>query len=63
MWIRCHSNCNVKGRLSEVSKDIVDQVVAEVKATPFFVLQWDETTDVTLCDILLFMPCDSVKDL
>jgi hypothetical protein len=43
----------VKGRTSEVSEDILDQVVAEIKASPYFAFQLNESTDVASCEQLL----------
>jgi hypothetical protein len=43
----------MKGLISEVSEDIVDQVVEGMKASPYFVLQLDETSAVTSCEQLL----------
>ena len=49
-----------------MSDDILEQVVAEVKASPYFALQLDESTDVASCEQLLvyvrYMKGDSVKE-
>jgi hypothetical protein len=36
----------MKGHISEMSEDILDQVIAELKATAYFTLQSDKSTDV-----------------
>jgi hypothetical protein len=47
------SNCTIKGCISEMSNDILDQAVAEMKASPYFVLQLYESTYVASCEQLL----------
>ena len=60
------SDTTVRSRISEMSEDILERVVAEVKASPYFALQWDESTDVASCEQLLacvrYMKGDSVKE-
>ena len=43
------SNDTVKSRISDMSQDILDEVVAEVKASPYFALQLDKSADVSSC--------------
>ena len=49
-----------------MSDDILEQVVAEVKASSYFALQLDELTDVASRELLLLyvrnMKVDSVKE-
>ena len=49
------SNTTIKRRIDVLEDDILAQVVAEVKASPLktFALQFDESTDVSSCAILL----------
>ena len=49
------SNNTIKRWIDVVADDILAQVVAEVKASPLktFALQFDESTDVSSCAILL----------
>jgi hypothetical protein len=41
------SNCTVKGHVSEMSKDSLDKVVADLKASLYFAPHLDESTDFT----------------
>jgi metal-sulfur cluster biosynthetic enzyme len=34
------SNCTVKGRFSDMSEDIWNQVVVEMKSSPYFLFSW-----------------------
>ena len=43
------SNDTVKKRISEMSQDILLQVVEEVRSSPLFSLQLDESTDISSC--------------
>ena len=56
----------MRSGISEMSEDILEQVVAKVKACPYFALQLDESTDVAFCELLLlyvrYTKGDSVKD-
>jgi hypothetical protein len=49
-----------------MSKDILDQVVAEMKANPYLALQLDESTDAASCEQLLvyavYIKGDSVRE-
>ena len=47
------SNNTVKKRISEMSQDILLQVVEEIRSSPIFSLQLDESTDVSSCAHLL----------
>ena len=47
------SNDTVKGRIDEMAQDIKDQVLDQVRASPVFAIQLDETTDVAQCSQLL----------
>lgn len=47
------SNNIVKARIDMMSNDIEDQLVCEIKKSPYFSLQCDETTDVSQCSQLL----------
>ena len=47
------SNDTVSRRISEMSQNISDQVVDEIKKSPLLAIQLDESTDVTLCSQLL----------
>ena len=46
-------NDTVKKRISEMSQDILLQVVEEVRSSPLFSLQLDESTDISSCAQLL----------
>lgn len=47
------SNNTVKARIDTMSSDIEDQLVCEIKKSPYFSLQCDETTDIAQCSQLL----------
>ena len=47
------SNDTVKKRISEMSQDILLQVVEEVRSSPLFSLQLDKSTDISSCAQLL----------
>lgn len=49
------SNTTIRRRVDDLAADILAQVVAEVKASPhkMFSLQFDESTDVSSCAVLL----------
>jgi hypothetical protein len=55
-------NCTMTGRISEMSEDISDRVVAEKKASPYFTLQFDEPTDDASCEQLLLYASLGLKD-
>ena len=53
------SNNTIKRRISDISEDILCQIIQELKETPFrlFSIQLDETTDVTnLSQLLVDVP-------
>ena len=39
------SNDTVKGRIDELSQDIKDQLLDQIKESPFFAIQCDETNE------------------
>src|SRR5260370_797871 len=43
------SNNTIKRRIEEMSEDILDQVIADMKSSPYFAIQLDESTDVASC--------------
>ncbi|XP_042216754.1 SCAN domain-containing protein 3-like [Homarus americanus] len=47
------SNDTVKGRIDELSQDIKDQILDQIRNSPVFVIQCDETTDIAQCSQLL----------
>ena len=47
------SNDTVKGRINELSQDIKDQHLDQIKESPFFAIQCDETTVIGSCPKLL----------
>uniref|UniRef100_K7FQJ5 DUF4371 domain-containing protein n=1 Tax=Pelodiscus sinensis TaxID=13735 RepID=K7FQJ5_PELSI len=47
------SNDTVSRRINEISQNISKQVVDEIKKSPLFAIQLDESTDVALCSQLL----------
>ena len=47
------SNNTIQRRISDMSEDVKKQVVNEIKASPMFSLQVDESTDISLCAQLL----------
>ena len=47
------SNNTIKRRISDMAKGVTVQVVQEIKGSPMFSFQLDETTDVSLCAQLL----------
>ncbi|XP_025420883.1 zinc finger BED domain-containing protein 5-like [Sipha flava] len=47
------SNNTIKNRIEDMSKNILDTVLNEIKSSPFFALQLDESTDVASCSQLL----------
>ena len=51
------SNDTVKKSISKMSQDILLQVVEEVRFSPLFFLQFDESTDILSCVWLLVYAC------
>ena len=47
------SNNTVQQRIEDIAIDIEQQVIEEVKKSPYFAIQLDESTDVSNCAILL----------
>uniref|UniRef100_K7FTI9 DUF4371 domain-containing protein n=1 Tax=Pelodiscus sinensis TaxID=13735 RepID=K7FTI9_PELSI len=47
------SNDTVSRWINEISQNISEQVVAEIKKSPLFAIQMDESTNVSLCSQLL----------
>ena len=47
------SNNTIQRRISNMSMDVKEQVLTEIKASPFFSFQLDESTDVSSCSQLL----------
>ncbi|XP_050058609.1 zinc finger BED domain-containing protein 5-like [Aphis gossypii] len=47
------SNNTIKNRIEDMSKNILDTVLNEIKSSSFFALQLDESTDVASCSQLL----------
>jgi len=60
------SNNTIKNRIEDMSKNILDTVLNEIKSSPFFVLQLDESTDVASCSQLLvyvqYIKGDDIKE-
>ena len=51
---KCHlSNDTIKRRISLMSTDVKQQVMHEIKASPLFSIQLDESVDVASCSQLL----------
>ena len=59
------SNDTVKGRIDELSQDIKDQILDQIKESPFFAIQCDEMTDIGSCFQLLlytrFLSVNTIK--
>uniref|UniRef100_K7GAE1 Uncharacterized protein n=1 Tax=Pelodiscus sinensis TaxID=13735 RepID=K7GAE1_PELSI len=55
------SNDTVSRRINEMSQNISEQVVDEIKKSPLFAMQLDELTNVTLCSQLLVFARYMVK--
>ena len=47
------SNNTVQRRIEDIAMDIEQQVIEEVKKSPYFAIQLDESTDVSNCATLL----------
>uniref|UniRef100_K7FV77 DUF4371 domain-containing protein n=1 Tax=Pelodiscus sinensis TaxID=13735 RepID=K7FV77_PELSI len=56
------SNDTVSRRINEISQNISEQVVDEIKKSPLFAIQLDESTDVALCSQLLVFAWGVFKD-
>ena len=40
------SNSTVKRRITDMSDDVLEQILTQVKASPFYSVQLDESTDI-----------------
>lgn len=50
------SNDTVKRRIADMAQDVSDQLIDKVKASPFFALQLDESTDVVnISQLMIFV--------
>ncbi|CAH2102489.1 unnamed protein product [Euphydryas editha] len=50
------SNDTVKSRIKKMSNDVEEQVIENIKRSPYFALQCDESTDVSqCCQLLVFI--------
>ena len=47
------SNNTIQRRISKMSIDVKEQVLTEIKASPLFSFQLNESTDLSLCSQLL----------
>ena len=60
------SNDTVKERINELSQDIKDQILDQIKESPFFAIQCDEMTDIGSCFQLLlyarFLSVNTIKE-
>ena len=58
------SNDTVQRRISDMSEDMKEQVINELKASPMFCIQVDESTDVSLCaQLLVFVRYIHLEDI
>ena len=59
-------NDTVKGRIDELSQDIKDQILDQIKESPFLAIQCDEMTDIGSCFQLLlyarFLSVNTIKE-
>ncbi|GBP84707.1 Protein ZBED8 [Eumeta japonica] len=60
------SNTTVQSRIAEMSSDILETVISEIKESSMFALQLDESTDVASCSQLLvftrYIKYDNLKE-
>ena len=60
------SNDTVKGRIDDLSQDIKDQILDQIKESPFFAIQCDEMTDIGSCSQLVqyarFLSVNTIKE-
>lgn len=60
------SDNTVKRRIDDMAKDIENQVVEEIKQSPFFAIQLDESTDIAQCSQLIvyarYIENEKIKD-
>ena len=60
---QCKENNTIQRRISKMSMDVKEQVLTEIKASPLFSFQLDESTDVGQCSqLLVFINSDDIKD-
>ena len=58
------SNDTIKGRISQMSANMKQQVINEIKASPMFSLQLDKSTDVASClQLLVFVRYVRTEDI
>ena len=58
------SNNTIQRRISDMSEDVMKQVVNEIKASLMFSFQVDESTDVSSCaQLLVFVRCIRSRDI
>ena len=49
------SNNTIQRRIRDMSGDVKDQIIEEIKASPIFAIQVDESTDVAMaCQLLVY---------
>ena len=60
------SNDTVKGRIDKLSQDIKDQLLDQIKESPFFAIQCNKTTNMGSCSQLLlyarFLSVNTIKE-
>ncbi|KAG8236890.1 hypothetical protein J437_LFUL018926 [Ladona fulva] len=58
------SNNTIQRRISNMSMDVKEQIISEIKASPVFSFQLDESTDVSSCSqLLVFMRYIHLEDI
>ena len=58
------SNDAIQRRISDMSEDVKEQVINEMKASPMLFLQVDETTNVASCaPLLVFVRYVHLRDV
>ena len=58
------SNDTIKRRISQMSANVKQKIINEIKASPMFSLQLDESTDVASCSqLLVFVPYVHTEDV
>jgi hypothetical protein len=60
------SNNTIQRRISDMSVDVKEQILSEIKASPLFSFQVDESTDISSCSQLLvfvkYIHSDDIKE-
>ena len=60
------SDNTIQRRISDMSADVMEQILTEIKASPLFYFQLYETTDVSSCSQLLvfvrYIHLDDIKE-